>query len=75
MSPVASLRTVSNRVPRVNVSLRVAVQRSSKYNDVVLMSILAPRVASVCHTAETPGVKRGIGLPFASSIGLPFCTT
>jgi len=52
----------------------MTTHRSWKYTEVVLISIVAPRAARKFQVWETPGTNRGIGLPPASTTGLPLCT-
>ena len=72
MPPVASLSTVSPRTPRLNEKCSFSAHSSFTKNDVVLMSILAPRAGSQLRPIVSgPGVKMGTSCSSASSSGLP----
>ena len=72
MPPVASLSTVSPRTPRLNEKCSSSDHSSFTKNDVVLMSILAPRVASQLRpSVPGPGLNTGTRCSLASTTGLP----
>ena len=59
MPPVASLSTVSPRTPRLKERWSPSVQVSLTKNDVVLMSIVAPRTGSQFWMTEKTPAPQG----------------